>query len=69
MPDFQAYFQETSTEANPLGVKGAGENGCVPSPPAIINSILNALSPLGVTVLEMPATPERVWQAIKKAAN
>jgi carbon-monoxide dehydrogenase large subunit len=55
------------TPSNPLGVKGAGEAGCVGSPPAVINAILDALAPLGVSDIAMPATPERVWQAIKSA--
>jgi carbon-monoxide dehydrogenase large subunit len=69
MPYFQVEFHEAPTETNPLGVKGAGENGCLPSPPALINAILDALSPLGVTDLEMPVTSEHIWQAIQAAAN
>ncbi|MFO1079196.1 MAG: xanthine dehydrogenase family protein molybdopterin-binding subunit [Reyranellaceae bacterium] len=55
------------TKTNPLGVKGAGEAGTVGAMPAVMIAILNALAPLGVTELEMPATPERVWQAIAVA--
>ena len=55
------------TDGNPLGVKGAGEAGCVGALPAVMNAVMNALAPLGVRELDMPATPERVWQAIQHA--
>ncbi|MGE5537740.1 MAG: xanthine dehydrogenase family protein molybdopterin-binding subunit [Gemmatimonas sp.] len=56
------------TATNPLGVKGAGEAGCVGALPAVANAIADALSPLGVRHLEMPATPERVWRTIREAS-
>jgi carbon-monoxide dehydrogenase large subunit len=49
-------------------VKGAGEAGAVGSPPAVMNAILDALAPDGVTHLDMPATPETVWQALHRKA-
>jgi carbon-monoxide dehydrogenase large subunit len=52
---------------NPLGVKGAGEAGAVGSPPAVMNAIVDALTPVGVTHLDMPATAEKVWKAIATA--
>ena len=52
---------------NPLGVKGAGEAGAVGSPPAMINAIVDALSVDGVTHIDMPATPEKIWQAMSTA--
>jgi len=52
---------------NPLGVKGCGEAGAIGSPPAVINAILDALAPLGVRDVPMPATPYSVWQAIQAA--
>jgi aerobic carbon-monoxide dehydrogenase large subunit len=55
------------TKTNPLGVKGAGEAGSVGALPAVMNAILDALSPLGIRQLDMPATPERVWRAIRDA--
>jgi carbon-monoxide dehydrogenase large subunit len=55
------------TKTNPLGVKGAGEAGTVGALPAIVNAIVDALSPLGVRHIEMPATPERIWRAIREA--
>jgi aerobic carbon-monoxide dehydrogenase large subunit len=55
------------TKTNPLGVKGCGEAGCVGALPAVANAIVDALSPLGVRHIDIPATPERVWRAIKDA--
>jgi xanthine dehydrogenase YagR molybdenum-binding subunit len=55
--------------ANPLGVKGVGEAGCVGAPPAVMNAILDALRPLGVKHLDMPATPRRVWEALQNAKH
>ncbi|MEO1328758.1 MAG: xanthine dehydrogenase family protein molybdopterin-binding subunit [Pseudomonadota bacterium] len=59
------FFEETPTEANPLGVKGAGEAGCCGAPPALVNAAIDALRPLGVRALDMPLTPARVWAAIQ----
>jgi carbon-monoxide dehydrogenase large subunit len=55
------------TKTNPLGVKGAGEAGNVGALPAVANALVDALSPLGIRHLEMPATPERLWRAIRGA--
>jgi len=55
------------TKTNPLGVKGAGEAGCVGAMPAVANALVDALSRLGVRHVEMPATPERLWRAIRDA--
>jgi aerobic carbon-monoxide dehydrogenase large subunit len=65
LPNFMLSFNEQPCHTNPLGVKGAGEGGCVAAPPAIINAVLDALEPLGVRHLDMPASPERIWQAAK----
>src|SRR5262249_38833826 len=54
------------TKTNPLGAKGAGEAGCVGALPAVMLAIMNALEPLGVKELDMPATSERGWQAIQR---
>ena len=51
---------------NPLGVKGCGESGAIGAPAAVVSALLDALAPLGVTDVEMPATPHRVWQAIMR---
>jgi aerobic carbon-monoxide dehydrogenase large subunit len=53
------------TKTNPLGVKGAGEAGCVGALPAVTNAIVDALSEFGVRHIEMPATPERIWRAMQ----
>ena len=55
------------TATNPLGVKAAGEAGCTAAPPAVIGAILDALKPLGVDHIDMPATLARVWAAIRRA--
>ena len=54
------------TATNPLGVKGAGEAGCVGAMPAVANALVDALSHLGIRHIEMPATPERLWRAIRQ---
>ena len=64
---YELDFIDVPAQTNPLGVKGVGEAGCVGAPPAVMNAILDALRPLGVTHLDMPATPRRVWEAIKEA--
>jgi carbon-monoxide dehydrogenase large subunit len=68
MPAFVLAFNEEPCRTNPLGVKGAGEAGCVAAPPVVINAILNALHPLGIRHIDMPATSERIWQAIRLTA-
>jgi len=55
------------TKLNPLGVKGAGEAGTVGALPAVMNAVMDALAPLGVKELDMPATSDRVWRAIREA--
>jgi carbon-monoxide dehydrogenase large subunit len=66
-PDIEVDLLEVPSVSNPLGVKGAGEAGSVGSPPALINAIIDALSADGVTHVDMPATPESVWQALSMA--
>jgi carbon-monoxide dehydrogenase large subunit len=56
------------TKLNPLGAKGAGEAGTVGALPVIVNAVIDALAPLGVKSLEMPASPQRIWQAIQEAS-
>jgi len=68
LPDFAITLTGVPTDANPLGVKGAGQAGAIAAPQAIICAVLDALSPLGVTHIDMPATPERVWQAMRSAS-
>jgi carbon-monoxide dehydrogenase large subunit len=58
---------ETLSPTNPLGVKGVGETGTIAAAPAVIGAVIDALSHLGVTDIQLPATPERVWRAIEEA--
>jgi aerobic carbon-monoxide dehydrogenase large subunit len=67
MPSFTLANTVTPSPSNPLGVKGIGEAGTIASTPAVINAIVDALSPLGVTEVVMPASPQRVWQTIQEA--
>ena len=64
MPPLETKWNEIPCRTNPLGIKGAGEAGAVGSPPAIVNAIVDALSGYGVTHIDMPVTPERIWRAI-----
>ena len=66
LPDLDITLTGVPTKANPLGVKGSGQAGAIASPQAIIVAVLDALAPLGVTHIDMPATSERVWRAIKE---
>jgi carbon-monoxide dehydrogenase large subunit len=67
LPSFETGRTVTPCPHNPLGAKGAGETGTIGSTPAIVNAAIDALWPLGVRHLEMPLTPQRVWQAIQSA--
>jgi carbon-monoxide dehydrogenase large subunit len=67
MPEVDATLEEVPCKTNPLGVKGIGESGTIGAPPTVINALLDALKPLGVTDIDMPATPARVWAAIQRA--
>ena len=66
LPSFELDRTVTPCPHNPLGVKGAGETGTIGSTPAVVNAVVDALWHLGVRDLEMPLTPQRVWQAIRK---
>jgi len=68
LPSFEVHFRETPTLANPLGVKGSGQAGCMAAPQTIMAAVLDALKPLGITDMDMPATPERLWRAIRNAS-
>ena len=64
LPAFETQRTETPTPLNPLGAKGIGESGTIGSTPAVQNAVVDALAHLGVTHLDMPLTPERVWRAL-----
>ncbi|MFD4950678.1 xanthine dehydrogenase family protein molybdopterin-binding subunit [Streptomyces sp. NPDC058451] len=67
LPDFVTDRTETPAVSNPLGAKGVGEAGTIASTPAVVNAIVDALRPLGVHDVQMPCTPERVWEAVRSA--
>src|SRR5699024_4212058 len=68
VPNYKIDTRVTPCTHNPLGVKGAGEAGAIGAPPAVIHATIHALQPLGVTYIDMPATPLAVWQAIQNAS-
>jgi aerobic carbon-monoxide dehydrogenase large subunit len=67
LPAFETFRTETPTPLNPLGAKGIGESGAIGATPAVQNAVVDALAHLGVTHIDMPLTPERVWRAIRAA--
>jgi carbon-monoxide dehydrogenase large subunit len=67
IPTFETDRTETPSPSNSLGVKGVGEAATIAASPAIVNSVIDALRPLGITFLDMPLTPMRIWQAIQEA--
>lgn len=69
IPFIESSHTETPSPVNPLGVKGVGEAGAIGAPPAIVNSVVDALSHLGIRHLDMPLTPEKVWSAIQGARS
>jgi carbon-monoxide dehydrogenase large subunit len=68
-PSFKLGYKVTPCPHNPLGVKGCGEAGAIASPAAVMNAVHNALAPVGVKHVEMPATPLNVWQSIQGAQH
>jgi carbon-monoxide dehydrogenase large subunit len=68
LPGFDIALIERPTAANPLGVKGSGQAGCIAAPQTVMAAILDALRPAGVEALDMPATPIRVWEALRRAS-
>ncbi len=67
LPSFETSFSVTPSPTNPMGVKGIGEAGTIGSTVAVVNAVVDALSSLGVRDIDMPLTPQRVWQAIQRA--
>ena len=66
LPSFDLVPMETPTPLNPLGAKGIGESGTVGAGAAVLNAVCDALAPLGIHHIDMPATPQRVWQALRQ---
>jgi carbon-monoxide dehydrogenase large subunit len=69
LPNFELDHTVTPTDVNPLGVKGVGEAGTIASTPAVVNAVIDALAPLGITHIDMPLKPEKVWNAIQQAGG
>jgi carbon-monoxide dehydrogenase large subunit len=69
MPDLEIHQFSTASPMNELGAKGVGEAGTIGAPTAVMNGLLDALAPLGIKHLDMPATSETVWQAIARAGR
>ncbi|HKO08434.1 MAG TPA: xanthine dehydrogenase family protein molybdopterin-binding subunit [Alphaproteobacteria bacterium] len=67
LPPFDITLSGVATSANPLGTKGSGQAGAIAAPQTVMNALHDALAPLGIRHLDMPATPERVWRAIREA--
>ncbi len=69
VPSFEMASTVTPSPSNPMGVKGIGEAGTIGAAPAVINAVVDALSPFGIQDIAMPASPQRVWQAIMSAGD
>jgi carbon-monoxide dehydrogenase large subunit len=65
LPSYETERTVTPSPVNPLGIKGAGETGTIAATPTVANAVIDALAGLGVTHIDMPLTPERIWTAVK----
>jgi carbon-monoxide dehydrogenase large subunit len=65
MPHLECSHTTTPSPVNPMGVKGVGEAGTIGSSPALVNSVVDALSPLGIKHVDMPMTPQRIWNLLQ----
>ena len=68
-PSFEVGGHDVPCRTNPLGIKGAGEAGTVGALPAVMNAVADALRPLGISHIDMPASPEAIWRAIQAATT
>jgi carbon-monoxide dehydrogenase large subunit len=68
-PHFEIELTEDPTKGNALRVKGGGEAGITPSSAVLMNAVIDALSAIGIEHMDMPATPQRVWRAVRDARN
>ena len=66
-PFFKFGSHPVPATTNPMGIKGCGEAGCAGALPSVMNAVVDALSVYGIRHIDMPATPERVWEAINEA--
>jgi carbon-monoxide dehydrogenase large subunit len=69
MGTLTTQFSCVPCKTNPVGVKGVGESGTIGAPPAVMNAVIDALRPLGVAHVDMPATSGRIWAAIEQAGS
>jgi carbon-monoxide dehydrogenase large subunit len=69
MGTLTTQFSNVPCKTNPVGIKGVGESGTIGAPPAVMNAVIDALRPLGIHHVDMPATPARVWEAIRRAQH
>jgi carbon-monoxide dehydrogenase large subunit len=69
LPEIEVMSNTTPSPHHPLGVKGIGEAGTIASTPTVYNAVMDALRPLGVSGIDMPLTPEKVWRAINESQN
>ncbi len=69
LPMYDTARTVTPSPVNPLGIKGAGETGTIASTPAVVNAVIDALAPFGVTHLDMPLTPEKLWMAMRSSTG
>jgi aerobic carbon-monoxide dehydrogenase large subunit len=69
LPSFETGHTEVPTKLNPLGAKGVGEGATIGATPAVVNAVLDALAPAGVTEVSMPMTPMHVWRAIEQTRD
>jgi carbon-monoxide dehydrogenase large subunit len=68
-PEFESHHTETPTYLNPMGAKGIGEAATIGATPATVNAVIDALEPWGITHLNTPFTPERIWSAIQESGT
>src|SRR5581483_6897284 len=69
VPFYETISIQTPSPLNPLGAKGVGESGTIGSTPAAVSAVLDGLRPLGITNIDMPLTPEKVWKAVQEVAR
>jgi carbon-monoxide dehydrogenase large subunit len=68
IPDLTIEFQGVPSASNPLGVKGVGQAGAIAAPQTIVNAVMDALAPLGISHIDMPITSEKIWRAMRDRA-
>jgi len=67
LPSYETDRTVTPSPVNPMGVKGAGETGTIASTAAVANAVIDALSPFGISHIDLPLTPARIWAAVQAA--